>query len=95
MILTGTEVLDEFTKAHAITRDWISTWTAFVRDNTWKTPQDIKNQYSSVSFVKELVIFNVKGNDYRLEVQVSYAVGVVNVVWAGSHAEYDKRNKSR
>lgn len=71
MILTGTEVLDEFTRDHAATRDWINNWTADVRGSTWKTPQDIKDKYNSVSFVKEVVIFNVKGNSYRLEVQVS------------------------
>lgn len=61
MILTGREVLDEFTKTHAITRNWISNWVADVEASSWITPQDIKDKYSSVSFVKELVIFNVKG----------------------------------
>jgi mRNA interferase HigB len=95
MILTGTEVLNELTKTHASTRDWINNWIAEVRGSTWKTPQDIKNNYSTVSFIREIVIFNVKGNSYRLEVQVSYAIGVVNAVWAGTHAEYDKRYKNR
>ena len=95
MTLTGTGVLDEFTKVHADTRDWINNWVADVRGSSWKTPQDIRAKYNSVSFVKEVVIFNVKGNSYRLEVQVSYEVGVVHALWAGTHAEYDKRNKNR
>lgn len=95
MILTGTEVLDEFTAIHAIARNWINNWVADAKGSTWKSPQDIRNKYNSVSFVKEVVIFNVKGNSYRLEVQVSYEFGIINVVWAGTHAEYDKRNKNR
>ena len=42
-------------------------------------------------FGKELVIFNVKGNRYRLEVQVAYNTGVIVIRWAGTHAEYTKR----
>jgi len=95
MTLTGRDVLDEFTKSHPITKGWIGTWIADVEGSFWKTPQDIKNKYSSVSFVKKLVIFNVKGNSYRLEVQVSYELSIVNAIWAGTHADYDKRNGAR
>jgi len=49
--------------------------------------------YISASFLAErIVIFNVKGNRYRLEVQVAYNSGLVIVRWAGTHAEYMKRN---
>lgn len=41
------------------------------------------------------MIFNVKGNDYRLEVICEYRTGVVVVKWAGTHAEYDERNRKR
>ncbi|AHI04740.1 hypothetical protein BDW_01150 [Bdellovibrio bacteriovorus W] len=95
MILTGREVLTDFTNKHAITREWIENWIADVEGSTWKTPQDIKAKYSSASFVKKVVIFNVKGNSFRLEVMVSYNIGVVKTVWAGTHAEYDERNKTR
>lgn len=95
MILTGREVLDGFTQKHSDARKWISNWVSDVESSNWKTPQDIKNRYSSASFVKEIVIFNVRGNKYRLEVQVSYEIGLVHAIWAGPHADYDERNKSR
>jgi len=44
---------------------------------------------------RQYVIFNVKGNQYRLEVIVAYEVGLVTVVWAGTHDEYDERNRRR
>lgn len=55
-------------------------------------PQDSKIFYASASFLAgNAVIFNVKDNRYRLEVQVDYNTGVVVVRWIGAHAEYTKR----
>lgn len=93
MILTGREVLDAFTSKHADTKNWIDNWIADAEGSTWKTPHDIKAKYPSASFVKKVVIFNVKGNSYRMEVKVAYNVGIIQVIWAGTHSEYDERNK--
>jgi len=38
------------------------------------------------------VVFNIKGNDYRLVTQVNYAAGIIRIRWVGTHAEYDKIN---
>ena len=92
MRLVGRETLDEFTNAHADARAWIENWIADVKAARWRTPQEIKESYASASFLaSRVVIFNVKGNRYRLEVQVAYNTGVVVVKWAGTHAEYTKR----
>jgi len=92
MLLVGRDRLDEFTKAHADARAWIENWIADVEAVRWRTPQDIRNRYASASFLdNRIVIFNVKGNRYRLEVQVVYNTGVVVVKWAGTHADYTKR----
>ena len=42
-----------------------------------------------------IVIFNIKGNEYRLEVIVAYRTSVVVVEWVGTHTEYDVRNRRR
>jgi mRNA interferase HigB len=48
----------------------------------------------AASFLPDnLVIFNVKGNHYRLEVQIAYRTGIVVVQWIGTHADYTKRMK--
>jgi mRNA interferase HigB len=63
---------------------------------SWRRPQDIKNRYVTASFLLgNVVVFNVRGNNYRMEVQVAYKVGVITVRWIGSHAEYDERNRRR
>ena len=92
MLLIGRERLDEFAKAHADARAWIENWIADVEAARWRTPQDIKGTYASASFLENrIVIFNVKGNRYRLEIQVAFNTGIVRVRWAGTHAEYTKR----
>ncbi|MBZ3043555.1 type II toxin-antitoxin system HigB family toxin [Xanthomonas perforans] len=58
---------------------------------TWKSPQDIKNAYRNASFIaNNRVVFNIKGNDYRLIVAVAYRVRIVYVKFIGTHAEYDQ-----
>ena len=92
MRIAGRQKLDDFVSAHADARSWIENWIADTEKAAWRTPQDIKNAYASASFLGgNVVIFNVKGNHYRLEGLVSYNTGVVVVRWAGTHAQYSKR----
>lgn len=57
----------------------------------WKTPNDIKEQYAYDSIIgSNRVVFNVKGNSYRLVVAVDYAYGVAYIRFIGTHAQYDK-----
>ncbi len=96
MRVVGRETLDRFCSRHADARKWISSWLSEVESSAWATPQAIKDRYATASFVGgNTVIFNVKGNDYRLEVTVAYRNGVVSVKWIGTHAEYDERNARR
>ena len=96
MIVTGKGELAAFIAIYTDAKGWIENWLVEVEAAKFKTPQDIKNQYSSVSFLSDgVVIFNVKGNKYRLETIVAYGLSIVEVVWIGTHKEYDKRNKSR
>jgi len=56
----------------------------------WKQPADIKAQYRNASILKNRrVVFNIKGNDYRLIVAVAYRIGVVYIKFVGTHAQYD------
>ena len=92
MRLVGRQKLDEFRGAHADARSWMANWIADTEVANWKGPQDIKRSYATASFLPDnLVIFNVKGNRYRLEVQVAYGTGVVVIRWVGTHAECTKR----
>ena len=91
MRLVGREKLDAFAAKHSDARSWLENWIADVELSKWKTPQDIKDKYSTASFLAgNVAIFNVKGNRYRLEVLVAYATGVLVVQRIETHAEYSK-----
>lgn len=92
MRLLGVVKLDEFKKVHADTRGILDAWRKEVEQANWQTSQDIKRRYPSADFLAgNRVIFNIKGNSYRLVVQVRYQNGIVAVEWIGTHAEYDKK----
>ncbi len=92
MKLVGREILEEFLLKQADARGPIASWVAEVESATWQTSHDIGARYASASFLADnVVIFNIKGNSYRLEVQMSYKSSIVVAVWAGTHAEYSKR----
>ncbi len=58
---------------------------------SWQTPQDIKNQYASTSFIgNNRVVFNIKGGNYRLVAAVAYRFQAVYIKFIGTHAEYDR-----
>lgn len=91
MKLVGRPVLDEFGRQHADVRKQIAAWIAEVEAAEWQTPQDIKTRYIRASFLSDnRVIFNLKGNDYRLDVKVSYKNQTVLIKRIGTHDEYDK-----
>jgi mRNA interferase HigB len=93
MRIVGRETLDRFCSKHADARKWIASWLVEVEASTWTTPQAVKDRYVTASFLEgNTVIFNVKGDDYRLEVVVAYRTGIVSVKWVGTHADYAERN---
>ena len=96
MRIAGRERLERFCEKHADARAWIERWLADVELVAWTKPHDIRSQYASASKLSDnVVIFNVRGNAYRLEVVVAYRTGIVSVLWAGTHREYDERNRRR
>lgn len=96
MKIAGRNLLDAFCARHTDARRWIENWLSDAEAATWTRPQDLKDRYASVSFLAgNTIIFNVKGNEYRLEVVCAYRAGVVVVKWVGTHAEYDERNRKR
>lgn len=68
----------------------LSTWFREVEEEDWGSPSDVKRRYASASIVGDRIVFNIKGNKYRLVVQVNYAYRVVRIRFVGTHADYDK-----
>lgn len=65
-------------------------WIDEARNADWSTPTDIKEQFRSTSILKSRrVVFNIKGNDYRLVVAVAYRYGALYIKFVGTHKQYD------
>ncbi len=92
MNVLGRNLLTEFSAKHANVKSALEAWFHEACKAEWKTPQDIKNRYRSADFLDDnRVIFDIKGNHYRLVVKVRYQNGIVRVEWVGTHAEYSKK----
>lgn len=82
--------LVEFWLRHPASKQALQTWFEDASHAQWKTSQDIKLRYASASFVAaNRVVFNIKGNDYRLVASVAYHYQAVYVKFIGTHKEYD------
>ena len=69
----------------------VKAWIYEVRFSTWENANELKSKYGNASIISsKRVVFNIKGNDYRLIVDVEYQLKVVFIVWFGTHTEYDK-----
>jgi mRNA interferase HigB len=68
-------------------------WYTEAKKARWKGPQDIKAEYRTASILRNhRVVFNIKGNTYRLVVAVRYEFQLAYIRFLGTHAEYDKIN---
>ena len=84
------KALEDFKERHADVRSHVDAWLCEAEEAEWKSPQDIKDRYVTASFLADnRVVFNLKGNHYRLDVKVSYKNQIVLVKRIGTHAEYD------
>ena len=83
-------------KDHRAVKTSLDAWFAEVSQSSWTSSQDVKRLYASASIVNaERIVFNIKGNDYRLVVAVDYTKAIVWIKWIGTHREYDKIDVSK
>ena len=62
-----------------------------VRKAKWQTASELKEQYRNASIISaKRTVFNIKGNDYRLIVDIEFRLQIVFIVWLGTHPEYDR-----
>jgi mRNA interferase HigB len=79
-----------FWEKHPDAEQPLKAWYDEAAKAQWKTPQDVKAQYRNASIVgNNRMVFNIKGNDYRLVVAVAYRLGALYIKFVGSHKEYD------
>ena len=97
MIVIGSEVVESYFADHAghrgikAARSQYEAWLDIAIRAIWRNPKDVKASYPKASILKAgRVVFNIKGNDYRLVAALQYRAGVLAIRFFGSHAEYDR-----
>ena len=89
------QALKEFIQQHPETKTALQEWTYIVRHSEWKCFADIKQCFNSVDAVgNQRYVFNIMGNQYRIVVVIKFTIHFVYIRFIGTHAEYDKMNKT-
>lgn len=89
IIAVGT--LRDFWEKYPDAEQQLKAWYDEAKVAEWRTPAAVKAQYGNASIIaNNRVVFNIKGNDYRLIVAIAYKTGVIFIKFIGTHAEYDK-----
>jgi mRNA interferase HigB len=90
------KILREFWVKHADSAEQLKSWFQEASVAEWKSPKQIKKDYPSASFLADnRVVFNIKGNKYRLIVRINYEYSMVWIRFIGTHAEYDKIDSTK
>src|SRR5690625_1059935 len=85
------KTLSEFCNNHSDSEDDLKAWLSEEESPQCESPSNIKNKYPLASILPDnQVVFNIKGNNYRLVVKINYDYGQVFIRFVGTHAEYDK-----
>jgi mRNA interferase HigB len=91
MRIIARRTLREFWEKHRDCEGPLRAWFAEVERAEWKTTADIKKRYPTASVVDaERIVFNIKGNNYRLVVKVWFQGKAVWIKFVGTHADYDE-----
>src|SRR5215510_12355185 len=97
MIVIDADVVEDYFARHAghkgikAERSQYDAWMDIVARAEWRNPEDVKASYPKASILKAgRVVFNIKGNDYRLVTAIQYRAGALVIRFFGSHAEYDR-----
>lgn len=90
MKIISVKILKDFWLLHPDSEQHLKAWVDEVKHATWLQPADIKSKYRTASVLKNRrVVFNIKGNHYRLIVSIAYRFGAIYVKFIGTHAQYD------
>lgn len=93
MRVIAKKVLRDFWEKHSDCEQQLKSWYQEAEKANWENPNQIKEEYPSASILNDnRIVFNIKGNNYRLIVKISYEYQMVWIRFIGTHSEYDKIN---
>ena len=85
--------LRDFWEKYPDSKEYLETWFETVKEADWNSPNEVKKFYSNVSILKNSrVVFNIKGNRYRLVAKINFNRQWLFIRFIGTHQEYNKIN---
>ena len=91
MRVISRKTLKDFRERHGDSEQPLKAWSHETKHADWKTFNDIKARYRSADLLPgNRVVFNIKGNTYRLIVRIHFNTGIAFIRFIGTHANYDK-----
>jgi len=95
MRIISRKALKEFWEQHPDAQQPLLAWYIDAKHALWKSPADIKDVYRNASFTaNNRVVFNIKGNKYRLIAAIQYEYSIVYVRFVGTHRQYERIDAS-
>lgn len=86
-------VLREFWEKHPDSEQYLKTWYDTTKGSKWNSPNDVKKTFITASILKNgRIVFNIKGNSYRLIVKFNFERQWAFIRFIGTHSQYDKIN---
>lgn len=91
MRILSRSTLRDFWEIHPDAEEALKTWYSEASQADWQAPLDVKTYHRNASIIaNDRVVFNIKGNTYRLIVAIRYDLGIIFIRFIGTHTEYDK-----
>lgn len=85
--------LKECWEQHPDCETQLKSWFREFKNGSWNGPAELKRCYPGARLLKDnRVVFNIKGNNYRIIVWINYDFQTIYIRFVGTHAEYDKVN---
>jgi mRNA interferase HigB len=87
MRIIAKRTLKQFWDLHSIAEQPLKAWFDEAQAAEWRSPNELKVHYRTASIIsRKRVVFNIHGNAFRLVVDIEYRLGILFVVWIGTHA---------
>jgi mRNA interferase HigB len=91
MRIISKKTLKDYWAREPATKAALEAWHAEAKNAQWASPADVKARYGTASILKDgRVVFNIRGNKYRLVVWINYDYFTIYVRFVGTHKEYDE-----
>lgn len=91
MRIIARRTLKEFYARHADVKPALEAWFHEAKAAQWRSPTEVKARFPNADILPDhRIVFNIKGNRYRLVVKIHYRTGIVFIRFVGTHPEYDK-----